>query len=650
MGFASALDLSDSVLILAPGEVDAAFFSRVVEPDGIAARICSTVDDLVDGINRVCGVAVIAEEVLRLPSFPVVAQALSLQPEWSDLPVLVILGDDGCPDCLPSWELLGNFTIINRPVRSVTFRNTIKSALRSRRRQYHIRTQLAERSNAESDEFARSVIDSSTDCVEVLDSEGSVITINTHGRRLLGLQPDVPPANLQWLDSWTGKDYNTARNALSTARSGRPVRFRSSLRATMEGLKWWDVVVSPIKAADTTASKLLCVSRDITLELQSEAVMREAAKLENLGVMAGSIAHDFNNLLTGIIGNASMVLKSPGVKDRASVEDILLAAERAADLTRQMLAFSGKGRFDFRRIDLSDYAQQNLRLIKHSIDKNVEVLFDLADTPCFVEGDPSQIQQLIMNLVINAAESMEGKPGRVMVSIAAVKADESYLADLFPAAEIPPGNYISLEVHDTGKGMNDATLERIFEPFFTTKLSGKGLGLAAVSGIVKSHHGALRVRSVVGKGTTFKVLLPASGSTVPKPPPPRPVPVPAHGKGMILIVDDEEFIRRIGRAALKHYGYEVVTASDGMHAQQVLQENQDRVSLILLDITMPVMDGDEALEFLYQIRSDVPVIVCSGHSESDIQDRFSNKRVSGFLRKPFSANKLADLVNSVLAR
>jgi PAS domain S-box-containing protein len=506
----------------------------------------------------------------------------------------------------------------------------------------------AEKALKESEEFARSVIDSSTDCVEVLDSEGRLLTVNTHGLRLLGLRADASPTNQHWLDSWTGKDYNTARNALSTARSGRPARFRSSLRATMEGLKWWDVVVSPIKGPDATASKILCVSRDITVELQSEAFMREAAKLENLGVMAGSIAHDFNNLLTGIIGNASMVLKSPVLKDRGPVEDILLAAERAADLTRQMLAFSGKGRFDFRRIDLSDYAQQNLRLIKHSIDKNVEVVFDLADAPCFVEGDPSQIQQLIMNLVINAAESMEGKPGRVMVSIATVAADEAYLADLFPTAELPPGNYISLEVHDTGEGMSEATLERIFEPFFTTKLSGKGLGLAAVSGIVKSHRGALRVRSVVGKGTTFKVLLPASASDVQKPLPPRAV--PAEGKGMILIVDDEEFIRRIGRTALKHYGYDVVTASDGMHAQQVLQEHQDSVSLILLDITMPVMDGDEALEFLYQIRSDVPVIVCSGHSESDIQDRFANKRVSGFLRKPFSANKLADLVNSVLTR
>jgi two-component system, cell cycle sensor histidine kinase and response regulator CckA len=649
MGIAPAIDLSDSVLILAPVEKDAAFFSRVVESGGLATRVCATVEDLVDGIARVSGVAVIAEEVLQLPSFPVVAQAISRQPEWSDLPVLVIGGDGGCPDCLPPYEPLGNFTIIDRPVRSVTFLSAVRAALRSRHRQYDVRTQLSEKAFKESEEFARSVIDSSTDCVEVLDAEGRLLAVNTHGRRLLGMQPDAPPANQQWLDSWTGKDYNTAQNALSTARSGRPARFRSSLRATMEGLRWWDVVVSPIKGPDATASKLLCVSRDITVELQAEAVMREAAKLENLGVMAGSIAHDFNNLLTGIIGNASMVLKSPALKDRGSVEDILLAAERAADLTRQMLAFSGKGRFDFRRIDLSDYARQNLRLIKHSIDKNVEILFDLADAPCFVEGDSSQIQQLIMNLVINAAESMEGKPGRVMISIAAVTADESYLSDLFPNAEIPPGNYISLEVHDTGKGMNEATLARIFEPFFTTKLSGRGLGLAAVSGIVKSHRGALRVRSVVGKGTTFKVLLPASGAPVQKPRPPRPDPG-AEGKGMILIVDDEEFIRRIGRTALKHYGYDVVTASDGMHAQQVLQEHQDRVSLILLDITMPVMDGDEALEFFYQIRSDVPVIVCSGHSESDIQDRFANKRVSGFLRKPFSANKLADLVNSVLTR
>ncbi len=504
----------------------------------------------------------------------------------------------------------------------------------------------AERALRESEELARSVIQSSPDCVEVLSPEGLTLLVNAEGCRLLGDIADRKSGSL-WAESWRDEDRISARNALKMALSGNQARFQGSSRSSADGKKWWDVIVSPIIGADGKPSKLLCVSRDITARRQAEEQMRQTAKLESLGVMAGGIAHDFNNLLTSILGNASLLVDNVGAKERSLAEDIVLAAERAADLTKQMLAYSGKGRFELVHFDLSSRVREMMRLVKPSMDKNVDVVLNLSAAPCMLEGDPSQIQQVIMNVVINAGEAMEGRHGRVLISTGRVSVDHTYIAQTFTPDEIPPGDYVYLEVHDDGKGMDEQTRAKIFDPFFTTKFTGRGLGLAAVSGIVRGHKGAMRVYSVPGQGTTFKVLFPAAASeSAPAVEPKQDLRF--RGSGLILLVDDEDIVRRIGEKALTRHGYRVCLAKNGAEALELFRELYREIDVVVLDMTMPVMNGEETLRRMREISSEARVIVCSGYNEVEVIRRFTTQKIAAFLQKPYTASKLAEKVRQVL--
>jgi nitrogen-specific signal transduction histidine kinase/CheY-like chemotaxis protein len=408
---------------------------------------------------------------------------------------------------------------------------------------------------------------------------------------------------------------------------------------------WLDVLVTPLAGADGAASRILCICRDVTAPKRADEELRQTAKLESLGVMAGGIAHDFNNLLTGILGNASLLSEVVLEEDRGMADDIVLAAERAADLTRQMLAFSGKGKFQICKTDLSVLVHEMLRLAKPSIERNVEIRLDLAGQ-CIVEGDPGQLQQVVMNLMINAAEAMEGRPGAMVVRTVPLEADSALLAGTFGARDAAAGAYVLLEVADNGKGMDDATMARIFDPFFTTKFTGRGLGLAAVSGIVRGHKGLMRVRSAPGEGTTFSVLFPcvsaavaAAGKSLD---PAKP------GQGVILLADDEDIVRRIGTEVLKRAGYEVRTASDGREALEIFRACHGDIDAIVLDMTMPVMNGDDALRGIHEIDASVPVIVCSGYNEVEVIRRFTAQKVGAFLQKPYTAARLLEKVQGIL--
>ncbi len=386
--------------------------------------------------------------------------------------------------------------------------------------------------------------------------------------------------------------------------------------------------------------------RDVRERRQMDEKLRETAKLESLGVMAGGIAHDFNNLLTGILGNASLLTELPDPLDRELAQDIVKASERAADLTRQMLAYSGKGKFLIQEIDLSSQVRDILRLIKPMVDRRAEIQLALAEKlPC-VEADQGQIQQLVMNLVINAAESLQGKPGSVTITTNAVNLDNEAASRLLGAQDLLPGLYACLQVEDTGCGMDEATRAKIFDPFFTTKFTGRGLGLAAVSGIVRGHKGAIRVNSTLGKGTTFRVWLPAVKQSSVR------APEQQHkkwsGKGTILIIDDEEIVRRVDRVSLEGMGYEVILATDGQNGLDLFQKNIHRVSLVVLDMVMPVMGGEETLNELRKLRPEIPVILSSGYHEAEVVRRFSGQHISGFLQKPYTANALTESIREIL--
>jgi PAS domain S-box-containing protein len=403
---------------------------------------------------------------------------------------------------------------------------------------------------------------------------------------------------------------------------------------------------APIHDSEGALLGVVLVFRDITEARRSERQVREAQKLESLGVLAGGIAHDFNNLLTGILGNASLAAEALPERSevRGMVDRVVEASERAAQLTRQMLAYSGQGQFVIERIDISRAVEELVPLLSMSIPKKVHLRLELGRDMVPVEADPGQIQQVIMNLVLNAAEAIgEDKPGLILVSTSPRTIEAGGTEGHFAVAEVEPGAYVSLEVADTGIGMDEETRKRMFEPFFSTKFTGRGLGMAAVMGIVRGHRGAIQVDSTPGRGTTVRVLLKGAGTA-------RQAGAARQERGaLILVVDDEEMVRGMARAALERHGYATLLVNNGKEAVEVCRARAPELALMLLDMTMPEMSGAEALAEIRRIRPDLPAVVLSGYTESDVRRRFAGFKLDGFLQKPFTAGALIHCVRTALA-
>jgi PAS domain S-box-containing protein len=384
---------------------------------------------------------------------------------------------------------------------------------------------------------------------------------------------------------------------------------------------------------------------DITERKRFEEQLRQTQKLESLGVLAGGVAHDFNNLLTGIMGGASFVLEilPQGHPAQQVLQSITRASERAASLTRQLLAYSGKGRFIIEPVDLSELIHDITNLIQTSIPKTVQLRLELSKYLPPVEADSTQIQQLVMNLIINGAEAIGEQPGVLTVRTGTRMVNHQHVGATIADPDLQPGAYVLIEVEDNGAGMTEEVKARIFDPFFTTKFTGRGLGLAAALGIVRGHKGAIHVESQPGRGSAFRVLLPvAAGHT-------SLAPEPRRGSlGTVLIADDEEVVRTMAKAALQHAGYDVQLAETGEEAVQLFVQAKAYISLVLVDLSMPVLSGDQVLERIRQIRPDVPVIVSSGYSEVAVLHRFAGSNIAGFLQKPYKSNRLVEAVNQAL--
>ncbi len=396
------------------------------------------------------------------------------------------------------------------------------------------------------------------------------------------------------------------------------------------------------------------VYQDITMKKEAEfekiqlaTKMQESQRLESLGIMAGGIAHDFNNLLAGILGNADLALLEPElslVKDR--LRDVITASKRAADLTRQLLAYSGKGRFIIQTANLTDLAEEMANLLEISIAKNCMLEFHLEPDLPATEVDSTQIRQVIMNLILNASEAIDHSHGVVRLSTGVQRCDAEYLDNNGLAGEIDPGEYVFLEVSDNGMGMDEETQARIFEPFFTTKFMGRGLGMSAVQGIIKGHSGALSVSSELGEGTSFKVLLPVSNKAV-SIQPEEVRRVTRIASGCVLVVDDEQTVRELIQRVLQKQGYDVLLAKDGLEGIRAFEANAARIDLVFLDLTMPDVDGDETFRHLQEIKPDVKAILMSGYNEQDATQRFVSKSLAGFLAKPFLVSDLREIVEEV---
>ena len=396
---------------------------------------------------------------------------------------------------------------------------------------------------------------------------------------------------------------------------------------------------------DISAEKAAAADR-----LRLEVQMQHAQKLESLGVLAGGIAHDFNNLLVGILGNVSVARQDvpEGTPHEELLADIETAARRAADLTTQLLAYAGKGRFNVLPFDISAAVRETSSLLHSAISKRATLTLHLDDTLPLVAADGTQVRQVIMNLLTNASDALGDHTGDIELRTGTMHADDRYLAGCLAADGVTPGEFVYVEVADTGIGMNRETLARIFDPFFTTKFTGRGLGLAATLGIVRGHRGALHVETALGMGTTFRVLLPPADAQGTRRRPTTPL-AQTTRLGTILVVDDEESVRSVARRMLERSGYRVITATDGDEGLRTFLAEEADIVAIVSDVTMPRMTGIELLAELRRQGKRVPVVLASGYSAESL-DTAAGDEPPIFVQKPFVTEALLAAIDAARAR
>lgn len=404
---------------------------------------------------------------------------------------------------------------------------------------------------------------------------------------------------------------------------------------------------------------IFAIIRNITTRIRAdkerrelEAQVQHTQKLESIGLLAGGIAHDFNNLLTGILGNADVALNQlPATSTtRSQLEAIKQASKRAAELCNQMLAYSGKGTFIEEIIDINQLIQEMTHLLDVSISKKIAMKYALAADLPAVNCDVGQLRQVVMNLIMNASDAIGNEIGVISLRTELIKVDREYLANAYTGTDISLGHYIVVEVSDTGCGMNENTMQKMFDPFYTTKCNGHGLGLSAVLGIVRAHHGTVKLNSVLEEGTTFTVLLPCNDLelTVPAK---KQVKFDSKWKpagGTVLIVDDEDLICDVVTSMLTPLGFSVCQASDGAEGVEIFREKSDEIVAVLLDMTMPNMDGTEAFEHMHKIRSDIPVILASGYTEKDVMRDCIDSGIAAFIHKPYERATLINQLRQIL--
>jgi PAS domain S-box-containing protein len=415
-----------------------------------------------------------------------------------------------------------------------------------------------------------------------------------------------------------------------------------------QGRTWFETLLVPIREGSGEIHHLVGFSRNITERKSTEEALLQASKMESLGVLAGGIAHDFNNLLAAILGNLNLAQEySEGSPARPFLETAEKTVLRASDLTRQMLAYSGKGRFVVMPLDVNQVVCDLTQLLQVSISKRIRLNLELAPAQLTIEADAAQVQQVIMNLVTNASDAIGDQEGVITLRTEARELDERQLVLSCPGQKLAPGGYVVVEVVDDGCGMTPEVQARIFDPFFSTKATGRGLGLSALLGILRGHGAGLKITSEPGRGSTFQILFPASLASLPELP--RMIDSSPPGfSGTALVVDDEPTLRNTASAALQSMGFQVLAAEDGEAALACYQRHSDVIRLVLMDLTMPRMGGLEASEVLHRLDPGLPIILSSGYSEQEALKPVSGGRLAGFLQKPYTIPDLHRLVAKVL--
>ena len=538
-----------------------------------------------------------------------------------------------------SEEYLKSIEIMNRELES-----------KIQERTFELELDNAKRKDAE--EMLRLVVESAPDGKILVNGKSEIVMVNKKIESMFGYSREelfgktvdvLLPERLR-------SQHSQHRATFRKQPVARDMGIGRDLVALRKDGSEFPVEVSLVPITRESDLFVLAVVVDIAQRKKIEQQLRDSQRLESIGLLAGGVAHDFNNLLSGVLMNASLALDEIPTNDPKHVllENVVNASKRATDLTKQLLAYAGKGTIEITQVNLSKLVQEINVLVKTSMPKGVETKLDLMPNLPEIDADTGQIQQLIMNLVINAGESFtDNRSGVVRITTRMRSITSDYIEESRMVSgldKIVPGDYVDLEVQDNGCGMPEKVKSRIFDPFFTTKFAGRGLGLAAVLGIVKAHRGAIWVYSEIDKGTCFKILFPV-GRNVKVSTPLAKLGI-LHGNESILIVDDEEIVAKALSRVLEHYGYHTRIALDGMTALEMLSSPGDGTQLVILDMMMPKMSGDEVFRRARELRPGLKILVTSGYNEAEAMKYFN--ATSGFIQKPYTSTELANKVRSVL--
>lgn len=527
----------------------------------------------------------------------------------------------------------------DRPIRMVGTVQDITEQRRAERRLHRLAMALAE--------TAESVV--------ITNKEGVIRYVNHAFEKMSGFESDEVLGKTPNMVK-SGEHSDEYYEALWKKITSGEAWFGTFTNRNKQGEKYIvEQTISPIHDMRGDVTGYVAVQRDVTDEREQRAKMEHTQRLESLGILAGGIAHDFNNLLTAIMGNASLARMNRGRDDLDKhLRRIEMAGEHAAELCRQMLAYSGQGDYVREWFSLNTRIHDMNELMQVSLNKNVRLTMNLEANECVVYGDKSQIQQVVMNLVINASEAIEetDSDGEIKLSTFHVQMSESDLGQCIhqEGAELDAGSYFCLTVSDNGCGMNEETRLKLFDPFFTTKFTGRGLGTSAMLGIVHSHHGALSVETEEGVGTTFRVYLPCQISEVLEGPATTAEAmketVDLAGRN-ILVIDDEAYILDIVGLMLHEIGCKTMQATSATQGIEIYAKHCDQISLIILDMTMPEMDGLSCASKLLEINPNAVIVISSGYSKEQFAERVDDLNIAGFLQKPYSQDELYTIVKKL---
>ena len=606
------------VLQVEDSESDALLIARLLEKAGY----CVVSERVEDAVQLTAALARRAWDVIicdyHLPQFDARQALAILQKTGIDIPFIVVsgaMGEDvavemmkaGAHDYVMKNNMARLGPAVGRELREAVVR------MENRRAAKELREALDEAERGHG--LLNAVFAAQTDAVVVWSATGAVLRTNPAATAFFGL--DTHGLSNE-LGDWLGSD-------LATRALGGDIVLNVVRRA---GKRIIETSGAPMRNANGTVIGAVTISRDITERLRAEERLRQTQKLESIGLLAGGIAHDFNNILTAVSGNITLAIEEacPDCEASSVLSVALESVQRAAGLTRQLLAYAGKGAFVRKSVSVASTIGSTVRTLRQSISSRIGLHTDIAADLPQVVMDPSQLEQVLLNLILNAAESIEdGRTG--LVTVHACEKD----------------GLVQIEVTDSGCGIEAETQKRIFEPFFTTKFMGRGLGLAAVDGIVRALSGSISVESTVGLGTSVRVLLPAAWVPAALPEP-RTADSPAGTSGAVLIVDDELQIRKMAGALLKKRGIPVYEAGNGREAIDCLAANRDAIRVVLLDLSMPELTGDGALPAIFALQPDLHVVVSSGYSETVVRQHFRGMRVGAFLPKPYTGNQLLSAI------